>query len=104
MPEPRPVEIKEAVKLYIEDIPLTERNTIGKCIIEMRSMSERIQQFLFEFDEDGDAISERIEGASEFIEIFRMWIKGEDIEYIAEAIAQTDITIISGVLDIFGIE
>lgn len=90
--------------MFIEDIEQKEREKIGRTIIDMKAGYETLRNFLFLMDENGEAIAERAEGASELFDAFGMWIRGEDLSYIGECLFQDDEECIKKILAIVGID
>ena len=76
--------------MYIDETDKEARDKIGLILINMKAEYEAIREFLFLINEDGYSTAERIEGGSELFAVFNMWIKGEEISMISEAIFQDD--------------
>lgn len=90
--------------MFLDEISEEKRREIGKIIVNMKLERQKLRNFLYVIDEDDSVIAERIDCASDFDNVFKMYIAGENIEYIAESVFQSDKKIIIQILDVLGIE
>lgn len=89
--------------MYFEDINLNDRKKLGRKLIHIKTEYEGIRELFFLIDEDGEAVAERMVGASELFDVFNMWIRGDDLSLIGESIFQSDEEPIQKILAIVGI-
>ena len=89
--------------MLAEDILEDKRYEIGKDINAMKFKRQKIRDFLFVVV-DGEVIAERFEGASEIFDVIKLWISGDNVDYIGESVFQSDGEPIIKILSLFGID
>lgn len=92
------VEIK-----HLDNLDESERARIGKILVNMTDEYRELLEALFVFDVDDEIVAEKIHNASDLMSIFRLYMKGEDLESIGESIFHSDEEPIVEILGSLGI-
>lgn len=88
---------------HLDNLDESERARIGKILVNMTDEYRELLEILFVFDVDDEIVAEKIYNASDLMSIFRLYMKGEDLETIGESIFQTDEESIVEILGSLGI-
>jgi len=77
-------------KRNIDEISDSEKSELKNILKNMRSLHEQLREILFVIDDDRDAIAEKLHDTDALESVFELWIKGESLDYIGEAVFQDD--------------
>ena len=73
---------------FINELPEEERLRIGEIIRNMSNGYNELRSILFVYDDENNAIDEKICGSSELMDAFMAWTKGDSFDSIGDSIFQ----------------
>jgi hypothetical protein len=84
---------------YIEDEDTIKLHDIGKKIQQMRELNKELTEFFIK--DNNEPVYEE---SQDILDMIKLYAKGEDINYIGEAVFQSDGEPVEKLLDLFGIK
>lgn len=76
-------------KKFINELSEEERLRIGEILENMAKNYDELRKTLFVYDDENNAVDEKIYNSPELMDSFMAWIKGDDFDSIGDSIFQS---------------